>query len=510
MEATLTTVPPAPVDDWEDTRRIMHTRLRRRMMYGNWKDDSRQRLWKALGVVRQEAVGDPDLSANAFRSISSETAALYDDAADVINDEEEAATSMGLVVKRAGLWPLMQRFQRDGIALREMYLGIDVSLRRNGTVQAKYRPVFPDMVDAVPDPQNPEQPMVVREWTIKRRANGRREWTREVWNIEDLDRPFHQVLAKDDRTDISHEFGLPPGGLHGDDYLMRNEDGPIIPYVLHHAARTGCLLDPYEGMEVVEGTLQTSVFWSFYGHLLLNASWAQRWLLGVEPEGVANEGTEGNQRQTLITDPAVIVKLKAMFDAQGQPQVGQWNAASDPKAFAESIGIYERRLASFAGLDPSDIQRVSGDPRSGYAIAIGQAGREKAQQRYKPVFEIADREVLEKTATLINVALGYDLYPTSGWDVAYKPINGAANSNGPKLTLTPSDYATISTVNEGRASAGLPALTKPDGSVDPDGNLTIAQYKAKYAVTVAQAANAEAGDPAGGASGNRPADGAAA
>jgi hypothetical protein len=56
------------------------------------------------------------------------------------------------------------------------------------------------------------------------------------------------------------------------------------------------------------------------------------------------------------------------------------------------------------------------------------------------------------------------------------------------VTITPSDVATIVTVDEARASVGLP----PIGGTD--GGLTISQYKAKYAATVSTAAAASAGD----------------
>lgn len=47
------------------------------------------------------------------------------------------------------------------------------------------------------------------------------------------------------------------------------------------------------------------------------------------------------------------------------------------------------------------------------------------------------------------------------------------------LELTPSDLAQIVTVNEARESVKLPKLTLPDGSPDPDGELTIAEFRAK-------------------------------
>jgi phage gp29-like protein len=47
------------------------------------------------------------------------------------------------------------------------------------------------------------------------------------------------------------------------------------------------------------------------------------------------------------------------------------------------------------------------------------------------------------------------------------------------LELTPSDLASIVTVNEGRESIGKGPLTKPDGTRDPDGDLTIAEFVIK-------------------------------
>jgi hypothetical protein len=59
----------------------------------------------------------------------------------------------------------------------------------------------------------------------------------------------------------------------------------------------------------------------------------------------------------------------------------------------------------------------------------------------------------------------------------------------PKLEITPTDMATVVTVDEARANAGL-------GPASADGALTIAEYKAKFASTIAEAAAAEAGQTA--------------
>lgn len=71
----------------------------------------------------------------------------------------------------------------------------------------------------------------------------------------------------------------------------------------------------------------------------------------------------------------------------------------------------------------------------------------------------------------------------------------AAPVERPDFQLTPSDVAIIVSVNDGLASLGLPPLTLPDGTPDPDGHISITEYKAKHAGVVGAAAAAEEGVP---------------
>lgn len=68
---------------------------------------------------------------------------------------------------------------------------------------------------------------------------------------------------------------------------------------------------------------------------------------------------------------------------------------------------------------------------------------------------------------------------------------------GAPIDLTPSSQGAIIKVNEARAQLGLPALTTAEGALDPDGNLTIAEFGAKKAATIAAAAKAEEGTAPG-------------
>jgi hypothetical protein len=65
------------------------------------------------------------------------------------------------------------------------------------------------------------------------------------------------------------------------------------------------------------------------------------------------------------------------------------------------------------------------------------------------------------------------------------------------VTLTATDVANIVTVNEARASQGLGPLLLANGETDPDGNLMVAEFKAKRAAMIAMVAGAEQGQAPG-------------
>jgi hypothetical protein len=80
------------------------------------------------------------------------------------------------------------------------------------------------------------------------------------------------------------------------------------------------------------------------------------------------------------------------------------------------------------------------------------------------------------------------------------PVIEADAPKAPTIALAPTDLASVVTVNEARASAGVSPLLLADGSPDPDGNLMIEQYRAKQAALAAAPPSADgvtngAGEP---------------
>lgn len=389
------------------------------MTVGGHGTDVRLRNEMIVGVERSNKWPPPDLSSNAFQTSAIALATLYDPddtgvSSPTISNSEDAraAEALAPIIEATGLWPAMQRIQADTLALNEMLVRLDTVAEDDGTIGLMFRPVYPDLVEVKPNPRNPSKAIEIREWCWREEHQC---WTREVWSIDGT--PRHHILDEAGE-DVSDKYGLPPGGLSGDLYPALRSDGRgILPYGWHHRALgTGALWDPYTGIEVVEGTLQCCLHWTQYAHILANAAHKQRYTIGAEFGG-STTGPDGVT--SVVGDPAVILNLRAQADFDGQPQAGAFDEPTDPAKVAESIISYERRLHSRAGLDPSDVQRISGDPRSGYALEISSKSKEQSAMKFAPVFARGDAEVVTIAAVLINRAIGAPLLPEKGWSVEH-------------------------------------------------------------------------------------------
>ena len=408
--------PPLPSDPAEAAR-IDHARLRRRMMAGTWREDLAQRMRRNLGNVRAEAIGEPDMSANPFEATCTGSSALYDLTPKIKHPDTASALAMDKLTTDAQLWPQMARNQSMTLAQRELLVKVSVSVV-SGRPEVVYTPVYVDLALLDADPVRPSRPIRVRHAVQRAEpASGRLVWTYDEWDVRDV--PAYRILASDAETDLSAVYGLPPGGLTGEAYPALRLDGTaILPFSTYHAAVTGYLLDPFYRRELVEGNLNVGVLWTFFGHCIRAASWPQRYLIGG---AIASERTEANVRR-IVADPATILEVLADPTFEGQPSAGQWGSASDPEAVAKAIGLYESRFVAYAGMDPADLQRISGDPRSGYALAVSQEGRIRAQRRYAPIFAPSDAETLAVTAALVNAALGIPAIAETGWAVEYMAL----------------------------------------------------------------------------------------
>jgi len=409
-----------------DTRRVQVARARRRLLYGDWEADAIRRIRARLGAIRREAVGYPDLSANPFRSVCHQTAVLYDRAPRLSHpDDTDGSLANWLTVKLSeSLWASkMQRIQRDTIGIREMLVRPDITSRGRLTI----RPVFPDRCEIEPHDEEPDRPGTLREARIRKVA-GVRQWT-----YDEIDPEKEQYRVVDAQGEVITAKAL-GSGASGERYPYRWDGGRGDPYlaaVLYHATPTGELWDWSELRELYEATLESCVLWTFWGHCVRDASWPQRWAIDLEVKAATTEGPPGTARQGIVTDPTVLLRLtRSNPDAGASPTPpGQFAPGADPLALAEALMIFESRIAAYVGVTDPDFIRTSGDPRSGYALAISRDGQRAAARKFEPQFRAGDEELLGMCAALLNTHLhdpegGFDderavELPESGWSVRY-------------------------------------------------------------------------------------------
>ena len=423
-------VKPAGLDSWTQAR-WEHSALRRRMLIGNWLQDLEDELARHLPTDRRAAVGVADMSTNVFKGVNQALSALYNEPPTIgvmgaAQSQADPLLARGGLIDQAGLWPMMQEIQLFTLGLREMFLRVGVNSTGDGLL---YRPVTPDMVYAESLPADPMQPIYLAELRLRKdKIKGKLIWTYDVFDLKDQNNPKYQVfevkpsgeIGKDRSLDFLNE------DLTGESYPYRmNNNKPVLPYSVFHATLNGAqLFDPFNGAELVAGSLTSGVLHTLLLHLARDCSHPQRYIMGAQLAGAGTYDATGTARRAAIaSDPASILVFTPdpeMIGA-GQPTLGQFAAGGNPGDLMEMITLYERKLAQSAGISPATVQKVSGDPRSGYAIAMSKSDQRDAQRKYAPCMRFGDLSTLQLSAMIANKFLGLNI-PESGYVVEYSAI----------------------------------------------------------------------------------------
>ena len=82
---------------------------------------------------------------------------------------------------------------------------------------------------------------------------------------------------------------------------------------------------------------------------------------------------------------------------------------------------YESRIEAAFG-HVAAVSRKSGDPRSGYALAVSREEQRDAARRLEPQFRRGDLELLRIVAALVNARTPDDPLPESGWSISYQSL----------------------------------------------------------------------------------------
>ena len=407
--------------DPADEPRREHSRLRRRILEGWWRQDLDERIGQFFPASTVERLSYRDQTRNPFRSLVDQLAQLYSKppAVEHADMDEGALSDFGAKLRAAELWSVAGRNQRQVVGMRESL--IRVAWAGDGL---QFRVVPPDMVWASAHPDHPTDPSVVVEARIRTvERNGKKEahWT---WDVLDIrDEPSYRILIPDGpdpskaKADITAQ--VLGAEFSGDAYPYLIEGEPTMPYVLFHAEGGGSALwDPYTGKEQIESTLTVSTLWTLWNYCVRDASSPIRGLVNGEVRGVSTKGSNAGTRREVAHDPTTMVMIDQT--GPGPVQAMQWAAGCDPERLQLAIDAYEQRALISSGISPADIQQ-SGAAQSGYAISLKRSFIRERQAAMVPQMEAGDRRVLALAASLCNATEG-TAYPESGYNLRYQQI----------------------------------------------------------------------------------------
>lgn len=420
-----------------DKDKLRERAQRLRLLGGRWRADLDQSIAKHFAVERYEAAV-PVLARNLAKNVVSQLAQLYRREPDIMCEgaPEEALQQYLDDVAEGGVWTQGRRHQREVLFVREGWRALGV-VGDEGSRRLAWRRPKSTHVAALADAAAPSVPVVVveackRSWESMGKVCRGMTW--DVYDISDRGEPRHVVL--DARTppeegrpiyslpNITEAVHGPGANYSGEGYPFRYSDGePFIPYVLYHAEDAGVVYDSLEGMELKDATLTVAVLWSFWLHVVKDASWAQRATLNMNLSGSRTmEGPGGVPYQSVTADPSSIMQFRG--EAGLPPSFYQWAAAVDPERLEMAVSSFERATAATFGLSGEDLTRTKA-ASSGYALTISRGAVREKQQEFAPGFALADAEYLAKGAALANseglygVALPDD---PAAWTVAYPAI----------------------------------------------------------------------------------------
>lgn len=391
-----------------------HTRRRRRLLYSQFIEDLREKLARDIGHVRREAWGDIDLSGNPFLALYEQLAVAYTERP--IVRPPPGGEALAEAVAASGYWELMQRVQRDTLALREMLVHVDVDAEGKPQITT----VFPDEVEVECAAGERTRPVVVRRWVKEDGEEYLHEWSATA--------PHYKVY----KGDVDVTAAVLGATFTGEGYPYRDAEGvPFVPWVIYHAAQTGTVWDAWTMSEIVEGSLNIGVLLTYYRHVVLNAAWAQRWVMGAQPAGADLVEGQGDgrpglgstaTRHAIVADPSTLLQLSKIDpDDPAAPQIGQWSPPADPEAILRSVLAYEARILDLARAR-AGASRTEADIRSGYSLAVERESVRELQKSFIGQFALADAALMAIVANLRGLG-----EPTTGWRFTYySPPKSAA------------------------------------------------------------------------------------
>lgn len=431
------TIPTQGIPDYEQAR-MAEAGRRELLLTGKWQLLAEERLAEEFHQTVIDGLPSPEISRNPFRSLVSQVSDLYDHAPSVKVEEAEGQPEeehsddplSGLLIPE--LWPTRQQAHRICVGLNEALVAVSL-VTRGGKKALSVRVVSPSTVSCEAAEDDPQDLRLVVEYR-KRSYNGKPVDSRDVWDLRGEKPRFAiEVYVDSAWQDVTGQYmpDLAPGAWP---YLDRS-GAPLMRHVLYHSQvpADGALWHPYEGSEMVEGTLSLSAMWTYARGGLRDAGHPQRGIIdGVVVGGVAERRGASVSSPRLIADRNSVLQIQSGKAADGTPlgaSTFQWQPAMDPKSTFEALDLFARGMtADWYGISPQDLEPAAGS--SGYALVVRDKGKQKARDRQVPSARLGDQQLLSLMARYSNAYIG----------TAYPEDPAAYEIDYPRATEPPSEY----------------------------------------------------------------------
>ncbi len=396
--------------DPADRKRWDITRLRRRILENVWKGDVSQRLSRRLTPGRQVNIGEPVTSLNLFESTVQQLAIQYDKPPTVRNpafENEETAELWEDIQRTTHIWQLAQANAEFTIGLRENLVKI---LRTDDGVRLTLVP--PDTVTVETADGDPGKILVIREASIYT-IQGKQVVAWTIWDISDPAAPVRTIRTQDDQ-DISN---IADPDWEG--WVDFDEDGaPFLPFVRYRARWTPTVWDARAWTTLVEASLDTAVLWTCWNKWVLDASWAQRYVIDLILQGLTVTGDGTGATASVEADPSSILCFKSIGDKPGS--AGTFTPPGNPKELADSIMSFQGSALATIGIHPADIAKTN-QPQSGVSIQLKRSSQRRMAKQFISQFRDGDTELLTKIALTHNDLTEDNglMLPVTDWVLVY-------------------------------------------------------------------------------------------
>lgn len=417
----------------DDRERLSEGLLRLRLLDGQWLSDANGQLRRWFHSSIHEHLPPAELGVNPFRAFLRQVTTTYRRAASAWLADDPSSAAAGLRgINKARRWAVMARVELLTRSLRDALVRVDV---RGGGLHWQAVPACV-IFDVQEDPERPGQVVALKHLRTRyHHPTGKDRWVVEYWDISDQLAPVFAIMvaAPLDSSgprfvDATREY-LTPAQLQGiadnAGYPRRDLTGrPILPYVLYHAnLGRPEIFTPYEGVELVTGTLTTSTLMTYWLAYMRDGAYKTRVLVDGEITGGGIEVTKNGKRHLISSHLGV---LEVTSRSGKNANLASWAAALNPREYFEAVQMFVQMLALDAGMSPSDINvSTAGLSRtSGVAIQVSRAGIEATREQIRPSLAESDRLTSSLSARMWNRYVrpdGADVLPEdpSAYDTGY-------------------------------------------------------------------------------------------